>query len=86
MDPFVRLAEGADVLLHILYEVVNGSLLMVSSMETNRADLTHFGQHQIQCTGVSSVHLYRSFPMGNALPTYVPPANMDSHSYPFFPP
>jgi hypothetical protein len=48
VDPFVRLAEGADVLLHILYEVVNDTLLMVSSMETNRAYLAHFGQRPIQ--------------------------------------
>jgi hypothetical protein len=62
VDAFVRLAEGANVLLHILYKVVNDSLLMVPSMETSRADLAHFSQRPIQSSGVSSAHFALPLP------------------------
>jgi hypothetical protein len=48
MDPFVRLAERADVMFDVLHEVKGQPLLVVTGMKAGWAELTHLCRRPVQ--------------------------------------
>jgi hypothetical protein len=48
MNPFVRFAKRADILLDVLHKIEDNPFLMVPGMEANRTEFTDFCQCPIQ--------------------------------------
>jgi hypothetical protein len=48
MNPFICLAEGTNICFDVLHEVVNHPLLVVTGVETDRAQFAYFGQGPVQ--------------------------------------
>ncbi len=44
VDPLIGFAEWTDSLLNVLHKVKDLALLVVTGMETDRAQFTHFSQ------------------------------------------
>lgn len=68
MDPFIGLTERADILFHVLDEVINDSLLMVAGMEADRTEFADFCQSPIQTCDILHAHACNCLPTVKALP------------------
>lgn len=62
MHPFIGFAEGADILLDVLYKIKDHSLLVMPGVEADRAEFAYLCQGSVQSGRFRAVHKLFSSP------------------------